>query len=65
MIAPDLFYLNSPECLVWVFDLREPGAESALYRQRDRWAKYSDLEPLDENHVALIIRPGWVAEPVA
>ena len=65
MIAPDIFYLNNPECMVSVFDLREPGAAAALHRQRARWTEYSDLEALDEDHFVLVVRPGWVTEAVA
>ncbi len=61
MIAPDTFYqLNDPECLLTVFDLRESGAAEALHRQRARWERFSDLEPLDEDHFVLIVRPGWL-----
>ncbi len=63
--APDLLYLNHPEYLLLVFDLRQPGAMAALLRQRARWAEYSDMEALDDVHIALIVRPGWVSEPAA
>ncbi len=65
MIAPDTFYLNDPECMVTVFDLRERGAAATLHRQRARWAEYSDLECLDEDHFVLVVRPGWVSESAA
>jgi hypothetical protein len=65
MIAPDVLYLNHPECLVMIFDVREPAAAAALHRQRVRWAEYSEVESLDEDHFALIVRPGWASEPAA
>ena len=63
MIAPDLVYLNHPECIITVFDLREPSAAEALHRQRARWAEHSDVDALDEDHFVLVVRPGWVSEP--
>jgi hypothetical protein len=63
--APDTFYVNDPECMASIFDLREPDAAAALHRQRARWAEYSALEALDEDHFVLVVRPGWVREAVA
>jgi len=48
-----------------LFDLNEPDGPAALDRQRDALGEYTDIEALDENRVALIIRPGWVSEPAA
>jgi hypothetical protein len=47
-----------PECLVVVFDLREPHGAAELHRQRAAWAAYSDIEALDEHHFVLLIRQG-------
>jgi hypothetical protein len=63
MIAPEVLYLNDPECLVTVFDVRDPDAAAALHRQSVRWSEYSDMESLDEDHFALIVHPGWASEP--
>ena len=57
--------LNHPECLVVIFDLREPDAASELHGQRAAWAEYSDIEALDQHHFCLIIRPGWASEAAA
>lgn len=65
MYAPGEVYLNYPECLLVVFDLREPGAAEQLHRQRAAWQAYSDIEVLDEDHFALIVRPAWAAEAAA
>jgi hypothetical protein len=65
MIAPEPLYLNHPECLVVIYDLREPSGPAELYRQRAAWAEYADTEALDEYHFALIIRPGWASEAAA
>ena len=59
--VPETFYTD-PECLIVLFDLREAGAPESLHRQRSAWQAYSDIEALDADHVALIVRPGWVSE---
>ncbi len=64
-LAPSGLYLTDPECLITLFDLRQPGAAEALHQQRAALAEYSDLEALDVDHFALIIHPGWVLEPAA
>jgi hypothetical protein len=64
-LAPSALYLNDPECLLVVFDLRQAGAAEALHRLRAAWVEYSDVETLDEEHFALIMRPGWASEPAA
>ena len=56
---PQRLYINHPECLVVVFDLREPGGPSELHKQRAAWAEYADIEALDEHHFVLLIGPGW------
>ena len=65
MIAPDALYLNDPECLIILFDLREPCAAEILGRERALWPEHTDIEVLDEFHAALIRWPGWVSEPAA
>lgn len=65
MIAPEALYLNDPECLVVIFDLRRPGAVQSLDRQRALRAEYSRVESLDEDHFALLVMPGWASEPAA
>ena len=64
-LAPDAFYLNDPECLLSVFDLREPRAAEMLSRERALWPRYTEIEILDEVHAAVIRRPGWVSEVAA
>ena len=64
MIAPEALYsVEHPECLVVLFDLREPGGAAALDRQRRALRANSDIEVLDKDHRALIVYPGWVAGP--
>jgi hypothetical protein len=56
---------TDPECLIVFFDLAEADGRAALVRQRAAMAGYTSVEALDENHVALIVRPGWVSELAA
>jgi hypothetical protein len=62
---PQRLYPNYPDCLVVLFDLREPGGAAELHRQRATWAEYSDIETLEEHHFVLIIRPGSAMEAAA
>jgi hypothetical protein len=62
---PQRLYPSHPECLIVLFDLREPGGPSELHKQRAAWAEYSDIEALDEDHFALIVRQGWASEAAA
>ena len=64
-LAPDAFYLNDLECLLSVFDLREPGAAEMLRQERALWPRCTEVEILDEDHAAVIRRPGWVSEVAA
>lgn len=62
---PHPLYLNHPEHLIVIFDLREPGGPSELHRQRAAWAEYADIEALDQDHFVLVLRPGWASEAAA
>jgi len=64
-LATDALYLNDPEYLLSVFDLRYPEGLATLHRLRDVHAEYSEIEALDEDHFVLIVRPGWASEPAA
>jgi hypothetical protein len=50
--------LYTAECLVVIFDLRDPDAVARLRRERAAWQERSDIEALDEDHFALVIKPG-------
>jgi hypothetical protein len=52
-IIPD----SEPYELV-LFDLRDLKACKFLHKQRAVWQERGDIEALDEDHFALIIRPG-------
>jgi hypothetical protein len=49
---------NSSQCMVVLFNLRLPGVADRLHRERAAWQGQSDIEALDENHFALIVKAG-------
>jgi hypothetical protein len=64
-LAPEPLYPSHPKCLVVIFDLRHPNGPAELHRHRAALAEHADLEALDEDHFALIVRPGWASEAAA
>jgi len=49
--------MNAPELLM-VYDLSDPDASEAAHRHRGYWGKlYTDIHPLDNDHIALVFRP--------
>jgi hypothetical protein len=63
--APPQFYPKTPECIVVLFDLRESAAVEELHHLRGVWQGLSDIEALDEDHFALIVRPSGAARRIA
>lgn len=57
-LAPQQLYLSDPECIIVLFDLRDPEAVKQLHRERWAWRELSDIEALSEDCFALILRPG-------
>lgn len=57
MIAPASDTSSLPYELV-VFDMREPATAQCLSSQRAAWQRSATVEPLDPDHVALIVRAG-------
>jgi hypothetical protein len=51
-------YPNNSQCMVVLFDLRLPGVADRLHRERATWHGQSDIQALDENHLALIVKAG-------
>lgn len=49
---------NGTECILVVYDLRDPDACSDLHAQRAVWQVCSEIEALDDDHFLLIVRPG-------
>jgi hypothetical protein len=65
VIAPQESYPNE-KIAIWVlFDLRDAGAVEELHHARAVWQGQSDIEALDEDHFALLVRPGWLSEQAA
>ena len=56
-----LLYPTHPEYLNMIFDLTKPDGAASLERQRTALAGHTSVETLDEDHTALIVRPGWVS----
>jgi hypothetical protein len=54
-------YPSNPECIVVVYDLREPRAAEQLHRSRASWQEDSDIAALDEYHFVLILHLGDAA----
>ncbi len=66
MIAPiNSLYPNSTPYELIEFDLRDLEACNSLHRQRGAWQERSSIEALDEDHFALIIRPGALVQEAA
>ena len=49
---------SSSQCMVVLFDLRLPGVADRLLRERAAWQGQSDIQALDGNHFALIVKAG-------
>lgn len=47
-----------PRCLTVLFDLRHPGAEERLRRERAGWRGFAEMEWLGSGHAILVMRPG-------
>jgi hypothetical protein len=66
MIRPRSVYPNREgfELVIFV-DVRIPDVAERLHRERAAWQERGHIEPLDENHFALIVRAGGVRSWVA
>ena len=58
-------YPNGARYLISVFDLRHPGAEERLNRERDAWCGSAEVERLTAETSVLIVRPGAAARLAA
>jgi hypothetical protein len=58
MIAQPRVNPSNPRCLIILFDLRCPGAKDRLRRAPEGWHGFADVERLDDEHAALVLRPG-------
>lgn len=51
-------YPNSGEYILVIYDLRVPGTAVRLLRELEAWRGHADVEGVDDDHFALLIRPG-------
>jgi hypothetical protein len=56
--APRPLYASDPECIVILFDLREPEAPEQVHCLRAVWQAESDLEALGPDHMIVFLFPG-------
>jgi hypothetical protein len=61
-LAPRPFYIETPKCLITLFDLRCPGAEERLHRERAAWRGFAYVERLTADCGVLIVQPGGATE---
>jgi hypothetical protein len=51
-------YSNSGEYILAIYDLRVPGTAARLLREIEAWRGHANVEAVDDDHFALLIRPG-------
>ncbi len=56
---------NGARYLISVFDLRHPGAEERLNRERDAWRGFAHVEKLTAETSVLVVLPGAAAKLAA
>jgi hypothetical protein len=50
--------MTSPAAFTVLYDLRDAEAWRKAHRDRSLWGKfYTDIHPLDNDHIALVFRP--------
>jgi hypothetical protein len=54
-------YATDPRCLMFLFDLRRPGALQRLRRQLSAWHGCARAEWVADGCVVLVVRPGGAA----
>ena len=59
-LAPKSLYVSDPECIVILFDLREPEASEQVHHLRAVWQADSNLEALGRDHMIVFLFPGAV-----
>jgi hypothetical protein len=57
-LTPYEVYPNSAAYILVISDLRVPGTAARLLRELEAWRGHADVEGVDDDHFALIIRPG-------
>ena len=57
-MTPKKDYRNGGKSTLIIFDLHVSGSVVRLHSERAAWQEHADIEMLDFNHAALIVRPG-------
>ncbi len=57
-MTPYEVYLKCGAYLLVIYDLRVPGTAVRLLRELAAWRGHADVEGVDDDHFALIIRSG-------
>ena len=57
-MTPHEVYSKDKASLLMIYDLRVPGTAVRLLREIEAWRGNADVEAVDDDHFALIIRPG-------
>ena len=57
-MTPRDVYPNSEAYILVIYDLRVPGTAVRLLREIEAWRGHADVEGVDDDHFALIIRSG-------
>ena len=58
-------YPSSLTCILVIFDTSDRAAARAFHGQRAFWQANADVEALDKDHVALIVKPGGATRGLA
>jgi len=51
-------YSKSGAYLLVIYDVRFPGTAKRLLHELEAWQDHADVEAVDDDHFALLIRPG-------
>jgi hypothetical protein len=57
-LTPHEVYPKSGAYILVISDLRVPGTAKRLLHELEAWRGHANVEAVDDDHVALIIRPG-------
>jgi hypothetical protein len=57
-LTPHEVYSKDKASLLIIYDLCVPGTAARLLRELEPWRGHANVEAVDDDHFALIIRPG-------
>jgi hypothetical protein len=58
ILTPYEVYSKDKALVLIIYDLRVPGTAARLLRELEAWRGHANVEGVDDDHFALIIRPG-------